>query len=117
NSRLYYSRRVAKAGRSLRLGLETGNHKNDDDDDRYAENIFYDPTEREETIKQNIVRERKGFSWEASASYTEAIGKYGMVELEYEVSNRRNDSDQLTYDMDGTGSRTRLDTALSNTFD
>src|SRR5690606_20553855 len=65
----------------------------------------------------NIVRERKGFSWEASASYTEAIGKYGMVELEYEVSNRRNDSDQLTYDMDGTGSRTRLDTALSNTFD
>lgn len=116
NSRLYYSRRFAKAGRSLRLGLETGNHKNDDDAERYAENIFYDPAERAETIRQNIVRERKGFSWEASASYTEPVGKHGMVELEYEVSNRRNDSDQLTYDMDDMGSRTRLDTALSNTF-
>lgn len=116
-SRLYYSRRFAKAGRSLRLGVETGNHKNDDDADRYAENIFYDPTERGETIRQNIIRERKGFSWEAGASYTEPIGKYGMVELEYEVSNRLNDSDQLIYDMDGTGNRTRLDTALSNAFD
>lgn len=116
NSRLYYSRRFAKAGRSLRLGLETGNHKNDDDAERYAENIFYDPVGREEIIRQNIVRERKGFSWEASASYTEPIGKYGMVELEYEVSNRRNDSDQYTFDMDDAGSRTRLDTALSNTF-
>lgn len=116
NSRLYYSRRFSKAGRSLRLSLETGNHKNDDDAERYAENVFYDPEERAETIRQNIVRARKGFSWEAGAAYTEPIGKYGMVELEYEVSNRRDDSDQLTYDMDDLGNRTRIDTALSNTF-
>lgn len=116
DSRLYYSRRFAKAGRSLRLGIETGNHKNDDDAQRYTENLFYDPAEREEIIRQNIVRARKGFSWEASASYTEPIGKHGMVELEYEASNRRDDSDQLTYDLDDSGSRTRIDTALSNTF-
>src|SRR5690606_12473402 len=116
DSRLYYSRRFAKAGRSLRLGIETGNHKNDDDAERYAENLFYDPAEREEIIRQNIIRDRKGLSWEASASYTEPIGKHGMVELEYEAGNRRDDSDQLTYDMDDLGSRTRIDTALSNTF-
>ncbi len=116
NSRLYYSRRFTKPGRSLRLGLETGNHKNDDDADRQAENIFYDPAERLETINQNIVRTRKGFSWEASASYTEPIGKRGMVELEYEVGNRNNDSDQLTYDTDEMGDRLRIDTLLSNTF-
>ncbi|HWL00080.1 MAG TPA: outer membrane beta-barrel protein [Parapedobacter sp.] len=116
DSRLYYSRRFAKAGRSLRLGLETGNQKNDDDAERYTENIFYNDIEREEILRQNIVRTRKGFSWEASASYTEPIGKRGMVELEYEVGNRRDDSDQLTYDMDDTGNHTRLDTALSNTF-
>ncbi|MFB2117631.1 outer membrane beta-barrel protein [Parapedobacter sp. 2B3] len=116
NSRLYYSRRFSKAGRSLRLGLETGNHKNDDDAERYAENVFYDPDEREEAIRQNIVRARTGFSWEASTSYTEPIGKHGMVELEYEVGNRRDDSDQLTYDMDELGNHTRIDTALSNTF-
>lgn len=116
DSRLYYSRRFAKTGRSLRLGLETGNQKNDDDAERFAENIFYDPTERAEIIRQNIVRTRTGFSWEASASYTEPIGKHGMMELEYEVGNRRDDSDQLTYDMDDMDQRTRIDTALSNTF-
>lgn len=116
DSRLYYSRRFAKAGRSLQLGLETGNQKNDDDADRYAENLFYDPLEREEIIRQNIVRKQKGFSWEASAAYTEPIGKRGMIELEYEVGNRRDDSDQLTYDMDDIGSPIRIDTALSNTF-
>src|SRR5690606_17617044 len=41
DSRLYYSRRFATAGRSLRLGIETGNHKNDDDAQRYTENLFY----------------------------------------------------------------------------
>ncbi|WP_262249059.1 outer membrane beta-barrel protein [Parapedobacter soli] len=116
NSRLYYSRRFSKPGRSLRLGLETGNHKNDDDADRYAENIYYDPLERAEIIRQNVVRARTGFSWEASASYTEPVGQHGMVELEYEVGNRRDDSDQLTYDMDDTGNHMHIDTALSNTF-
>lgn len=116
DSRLYYSRRFAKPGRSLRLGLETGNHKNDDDADRQAANIFYDPAERLKNISQNIVRVRKGFSWEASASYTEPIGKRGMVELEYEVGNRKDDSDQLTYDTDEMGNRLRIDTMLSNTF-
>ncbi len=117
NSRLYYSRRFAKPGRSLRLGLETGHHKNDDDAYRQAENIFYDSTERLETIDQQIVRDRKGINWEASVAYTEPLGKHGMVELEYEASNWKNDSDQLTYDLDGMGNQARLDTALSNAFD
>ena len=116
DSRLYYSRRFSKAGRSFQLGLETGNQKNDDDAERYTENLFYDPLEREEIIRQNIVRDQKGFSWEASASYTEPIGEHGMVELEYEIGNRRNDSDQLTYDMDDRGNHIEIDTALSNTF-
>lgn len=116
NGRLYYSHRFAKPGRSLSLGLETGNHRNDDDADRQAENRFFDPAERTEIISQQILRKRKGFDWEASAGYTEPVGKKGMVELEYEVSNRYNDSDQLTYDTDEMGTRLRLDTILSNTF-
>jgi len=116
NSRLYYSRRFAKPGRSLRLGLETGNHRNDDDADRQADNTFYDPDERVEAINQNIVRLRKGFDWEVGASYTEPLGKFGMVELEYEIANRINDSDQLTYEQDDMGNRLHIDTALSNAF-
>ncbi|SKB78209.1 CarboxypepD_reg-like domain-containing protein [Parapedobacter luteus] len=117
NSRLLYTRRFAKRGRSMRLGLVTGNHKNDDDADRQAENVFFDPAERVENISQQIVRTRKGFDWQANAAYTEPLGKHGMVELEYQIGTRKDDSDQLTYDTDDWGNRVRLDTVLSNTFD
>ncbi|MGK6350855.1 outer membrane beta-barrel protein [Parapedobacter sp. DT-150] len=119
DSRLFYSRRFAKKGRSLTVGVQTGNHRNEDDANRQAENIFYDPEERLEQLNQNIVRTRKGFSWESNVSYTEPVGKNGMVELEYEVGNRGDDSDKLTYDIDDVGGADavrRLDTALSNTF-
>ena len=116
NSRLYYSHRFAKRGRSMRLGFVTGSHRNDDDADRNAENVFFDPDERLEIINQQIERARKGFDWEVSAAYTEPIGKHSLVELEYQVGSRNNDSDQLTYDMDEERVRQRLDTALSNTF-
>ena len=117
NTRLFYSHRFAKKGRSVRLGLQTGDHRNDDDADRMAENEYFDRAEPLEIINQQIVRNRKGFDWGASASYTEPVGKRGMVELEYEVGNRDNNSDQLTYDMDDIGGGQRLDTALSNTFE
>jgi len=116
NSRLFYSHRFAKRGRSLRLGLVTGNHRNEDDANREAENTFFDPAERIDLVSQQITRDRKGFDWEASASYTEPVGKRGLMELEYEVGNRNNDSDQLIYGTDDNGNRLRLDTALSNTF-
>ncbi|SEL34110.1 outer membrane beta-barrel protein [Parapedobacter koreensis] len=116
NSRLFYSRRFAKKGRSLRVGLVTGNQKNDDDANRQAENIFFDPAERVENISQQIVRVRKGFNWQANAAYTEPFGKNGIVEFEYQIGTRTNDSDQLTYDTDNMGNQVRLDTALSNTF-
>jgi len=118
DNRLFYSRRFAKKGRSLTLGLHTGNYKNRDDANRQADNIFYDDTERTEFLNQNKVRDRTGLAWEADISYTEPIGKRSMVEFEYEIGNTSNDSDQRTYDLDESGAitETRLDTALSNTF-
>lgn len=116
NSRIFYSRRFRKKGRSLTLGLHTGNHKNEDDAERRAENIFYDPEERLELLHQHTTRDRTGFSWEADISYTEPIGKRGMMEFEYEIGNRKDDSDKLTYDIGQAGVVPRLDTALSNTF-
>ena len=119
NNRLLYSRRFAKKGRSFTLELNSGNYLNDDDEDRDAENIYYDETERTEILNQQNVRDHRGFSWEAGASYTEPIGKYSMIELEYEIGNDKDDSDKLTYNLDGNGEITgirHLDTALSNTF-
>lgn len=118
-NRLMYSRSFAKKGRSLTLGLETGNQQNEDDATREAINTFFSPIEREEILNQNIIRNRNGFSWEADISYTEPFGKNGMVEIEYEIGNNSDDSDRLIFDLyeeDINSTFRVLDTALSNTF-
>lgn len=118
NSRLYYSHKFLKEGRSLTLHLNTGYHVNEDNGTRIADNVFYNAEDSLEYLNQVSIRNRTGLSWEAQASYTEPVGKKGMVELEYEIGNKIDDSDKRTYDIleDGTNSYNRLDTALSNTF-
>ena len=118
--RLFYSHRFGKEGRSLTLSANTGNHGNKDDAYRTATNIYYQPDERTEVINQNITRDRSGNDWETGISYTEPIGKNGQMELEYEIGNRFNDSDQLTFDIlndDINNPNLSLDTALSNSFE
>lgn len=118
NSRLYYSHKFVKKGRSLTLHLNTGYHANEDNGTRVANNIFYNSEDSVEFLNQLSIRNRTGISWEAQASYTEPVGEKGMVELEYEIGNKIDDSDKLTYNIleDGANSYNRLDTALSNTF-
>ncbi|WP_332913560.1 outer membrane beta-barrel protein [Algoriphagus boritolerans] len=118
---VYYSRKFKKKGRSFTLGLYTGNHVDEDDGFRKAENIFYAlEGDRAENLNQNIILNRTGTSWEVDFSYTEPLGQYGMVELEYEIGNRIDDSDQRTLnileDEFGDIATFALDTALSNTF-
>lgn len=118
--RLFYSHRFSKEGRSLTLRANTGSHGNNDEAYRTATNIYYQPDEQLEVINQEITRDRSGFDWETGISYTEPIGKNGQMELEYEIGNRFNDSDQLTFDIlneDISNPDLSLDTALSNSFE
>lgn len=117
---LFYSHRFPKKGRSLTVGGSSGYHANLDEANRVAENNFYGENPRDEILNQYITRDRAGFNWETNVSYTEPVGKKGQLELEYEVGNNLNDSDQITYDvleeLDPTETRFLPDTALSNTF-
>ncbi|WP_192349325.1 outer membrane beta-barrel protein [Algoriphagus sp. Y33] len=118
--RLFYSHKFGKEGRSLTLSANTGSHDNKDEAFRSATNIYYQPDERREIINQQINRDRSGFDWETGISYTEPIGKNGQMELEYEIGNRLNDSDQLTFDIlteEISNPDLSLDTALSNSFE
>ena len=118
--RLFYSHKFGKEGRSLTLSANTGSHANNDNAFRSATNIYYQPNERSEILNQNITRDRKGADWETGVSYTEPLGKNGQMELEYEIGNRNNDSDQLTFDIlndDINNPDLALDTALSNSFE
>lgn len=118
DNRIYYSHKFNKMGRSLTLHLNTGYHTNEEEGTRLANNVFYNAEDSIETLNQTSIRNRTGFSWEAQASYTEPIGEKGLVELEYEVGNRIDDSDKLLYNIveEADHTYTQLDTALSNTF-
>ena len=116
-NRIYYGHKFDKEGRSLTLRLRTSNSWNRDVAIRRAENTYFQPTEREEIINQQITRNRNGDSWETGISYTEPVGKNGQLELEYEIGNRLDDSDQLTFNIQSEDlSKVELDTALSNSF-
>lgn len=115
DSRLFYSHKFNKEGRSLTIRQEAGYHTNDDESARLARNIYYNREDSLERLDQTSGRDRKAVNWGFQTSYTEPLGDFSMMELEYEITNKVNDSDQLTYDNEEP--EYVLDTALSNTFE
>lgn len=118
DNNLYFSRKFDKMGRSFTTRVHTGFHTNEDQSNRYASNIYYNQEDSLSTIDQRTSRERTGVSWEWQAAYTEPLGERSLMEVEYQIGDRLNDSDKLTYNAeDQPGEYTTLDTALSNTFE
>lgn len=116
NNDLYYSHKFHKPGRSLTSGFHTGWHTNEDHTNRYATNIYYSENDSTGILDQQTNRERTGISWSAQTSYTEPVGEHSLMELEYKVGDRIDDSDKRTYDADDAEQYTRMDTTISNTF-
>ncbi len=119
-NRLIYGHQFKKAGRSITFSGMLHNGWDSDKSDRKARNIYFEESgERVENIDQRTTRERQGNRWEAGVSFTEAIGKKGQLEAEYEIGNRGNNSDQLVFNVEGgdfEAGTMLLDTALSNSF-
>lgn len=120
-NRLLYSHKFIKPGRTFTWRSNLARGWNKDESNRDAQNTFFEgQVARTEQLNQRTTRARLGNSWESGVSFTEPIGKKGQIEIEYEIGNRANDSDQLTFNVEGgdflSGSYL-LDTALSNTFE
>ncbi|MDF2158304.1 outer membrane beta-barrel protein [Algoriphagus sp. CAU 1675] len=119
-NRFFYSHKFDKPGRTMTVRARLANNANEDRARRTAENQYFEPDPRTEIINQRINRDRTGLSWETGVSFTEAVSERSQFELEYEIGNRINDSDQLIYDVLGEGIGSPeliIDTALSNTFE
>ncbi len=119
---LYYSHKFLKPRRSLTLRGNGGYHKNNDLAFRTGQNAFYRSTEPSiEDLNQKTTYNRAGTSWETAGSFTEGWGENGLIELEYEIGNRIDQSDRLLYDVlddpDLPNDLLHLDTSLSNTFE
>ena len=92
---------------------------NRDESTRLATSLFFQDNEtRSEILNQQTRRERFGTFWETGLSYTEKIGAKGQLEIEYEIGNRANDSDQRVYNViEGDfGTLEALDTLLTNVY-
>ncbi len=119
-NRLLYSHKFNKPGRTVTLRTVYHRGWDSDDSERTATNTFFEGNDqRVEQIDQMTTRERVGNRWEVGVSFTEALSEKSQVEIEYEIGNRANDSDQLIFNVEGGDFETGnmlLDTALSNTF-
>lgn len=121
-ARLIYNHKFNKEGRSFTLHSYGGYHTNTDLGNRTGLNTFYsNGNESIENLLQESHLDRTGLTWNTRASVTEAWGENGLLELEYGISNRIDDSERLLYeimeDPDLESERLLLDTSLSNTFD
>ncbi|WP_297337652.1 outer membrane beta-barrel protein [Algoriphagus sp.] len=119
-NRIFYSHKFDKPGRTFTFRGRISENWNEDRANRLATNQYFVPEPRTEIINQQINRDRSGSSWETGVSFTEALSERSQLELEYEIGNRLNDSDQLIFDVfeeDPTQPEFVLDTTLSNTFE
>ncbi|AMQ56548.1 TonB-dependent receptor [Algoriphagus sanaruensis] len=119
-NRFLYSHKFNKPGRTITFRSIYHRGWDTDESDRIARNSYYEgDQERIERIDQRTTRDRIGNRWEAGVSFTEALSQESQLELEYEIGNRANNSDQLIFDVEGgdfQSGNMRLDTALSNAF-
>ncbi|MDA0314458.1 MAG: outer membrane beta-barrel protein [Bacteroidetes bacterium] len=118
-NRFIISRKFNTLGRSLSWRSILHRGWNRDESTRLATSLFFQGSEtRSEMLNQQTQRERFGTFWETGLSYTEKLGKNGQLEIEYEVGNRTNDSDQRVYnrDKEDFGLIEELDTLLTNVY-
>jgi hypothetical protein len=119
-NRLLYSHKFNKPGRTVTLRTIFHRGWDNDESDRTARNTYFEGSgQRNELINQRTTRDRVGNRWESGVSFTEALSQKSQLELEYEIGNRTNNSNQLIFDVEGgdfNSGNMLLDTALSNTF-
>ncbi|GMQ23380.1 TonB-dependent receptor [Algoriphagus sp. oki45] len=119
-NRLLYSHKFNKPGRTVTLRTFYHRGWDNDESERTAKNTYFEESgERVEQIDQLTTRDRVGNRWEVGLSFTEALSEKSQIEIEYEVGNRDNDSEQLIFNVEGGDFETgimMLDTALSNVF-
>ncbi|WP_083836501.1 TonB-dependent receptor [Nitritalea halalkaliphila] len=117
--RMFYSHKFAKEGRTLSARFRFRKSLNEDESNRVAVNTFFmENMSTEEILDQLITRERVGTMWNTRLSFTEPLGENSLLALEYGVGNRKDDSEQLLFDIlsDIGPEEALLDTALSNVF-
>ncbi|MCB0594363.1 MAG: TonB-dependent receptor [Lewinellaceae bacterium] len=114
---LLYRHRFAKRGRTFSLNLNTSYNNKTGKRYLYSENTFFEDMALSDTLDQFSDLFTDGWEIESQASYTEPVGKEGLVQFDYEASYQKGESEQQTFGFEKSSQAYSLfDPALSNTF-
>ncbi len=117
-NRVMFRHSFANKRRSLSLGFNSTFTKNSGENILDARYRFYDDLGNATDSLPNQFYDNlsNGNSYEGNITYTEPLGKSGMLQFEYNPSIQKNKADQQTFHFDN-GKYTAFDSSLSNKFD
>ncbi|MCS7020049.1 MAG: outer membrane beta-barrel protein [Cytophagales bacterium] len=119
NNEILFRHRFAKRGRTMSATLTLNMNRNQSEGELTAVNRFFNSQTgdliRTENINQTNTRNTLTDTYGGNLSYTEPIGKRKFLELNYNIRNTVNKSDQKVFDINN-GERT-VNQNLTNEFD
>ena len=104
-------------GRTLSVRVNGGDSRNEGDNTNFNQQNRVAPFPITTLIDQEGNSLTDGNTLNTRVSYTEPLSKRKILELYHVYSLTANNTERLTYNIDGFGFYTRLDTTLSNTFE
>ena len=106
------SRELGKEGRILSVQLR-GQTGDSDNSGTSVSGTYYNGTRPDDMIDQRFTNINRSNSWRGYISYVEPIGKSYFLQLAYQYSQNRSESDKDTRSQDEEGNYTVLDSLYS----
>jgi hypothetical protein len=119
NNDFLYRHKFMKRGRTVSVNFTTGITNRDRDSWVNTHSIYYQQPQGQanDSVDQYGKSLAKGLSLSANLVYTEPIGKYSQVQLNYNPSWSKNDNDKKTFNYaSDRQDYTQFDTLLSNIY-
>lgn len=107
--------KFAKRGRTLSLNIGTNFSNQDANSYLLSVNEFYRAITISDSIDQITDNVVDGNTLSSRLTYTEAIGKKGLLQISYDGSQTENETDRFTFN-NNQGEYTDIDSTLSNAF-
>ncbi len=115
---ILYRHRMAKAGRTFSVNLNTDFNERSGRSDLYSQSLFFNTQDSSLLNDQRTNLASDGYTLSAGLTYTEPLGKKSILQFEYRPTLAKNASERETNQFEEiTGAYTRLDSILSNSFD
>ncbi|MBN2612716.1 MAG: TonB-dependent receptor [Bacteroidales bacterium] len=115
---ILYMHRFLKSGRTISLNVNTGINTRDGHNSRFMEDIYnMDAIAEFDTLDQYTTLPTNGYNLSSRIAYTEPVGKFSQLQVNYRISGSWNDSDRETFDFNNiTGKYDQIDSLQSNIF-